>query len=96
MHHLRGRPRGTLVRRGVAAVLVASVGLAAAGCTGDDEPSSPAYSRGATSTLEPRPAAPEVRVTRVAGRLSRQDREALADRVGTVVAAYYEDAYLGG
>jgi hypothetical protein len=49
-----------------------------------------------TATPEPKPAAAKVRVTRVAGRLKPKDQEVLATKVGAVVTAYFEDAFLGG
>ncbi len=101
MHHPCARPRGALVRRSTAVVTTAVLTLSAAACTSDDGPaagqsSSPSASQGATATLEPRPAPAQVRVTRVAGWMRPQDREVLADNVGKVVTAYFEDAYLGG
>jgi hypothetical protein len=38
----------------------------------------------------------KVRVTRVAGRMRPKDQEVLADKVGSVVSAYFDDAFLGG
>ena len=38
----------------------------------------------------------KVRVTRVAGRMRPKDQEVLADKVGAVVSAYFDDAFLGG
>lgn len=99
MHELRAWPRGGPVRRASAA-LTAVLVLSATACTSDDDPaappSSPATSEDSAATLEPRPAPARVRVTRVAGRMRPQDREVLADNVGKVVSAYFDDAYLGG
>ncbi len=101
MHDPMARPRGTLVRRSAAALTAVLIALSAAACTGDDEPAaepspSASASEGATATLEPRPAPARVRVTRVAGRMRPQDRDVLADNVGKVVTAYFDDAFLGG
>lgn len=101
MHDPCARPRGALVRRSTAAVTTAVLALSAAGCTSDDGPAAtpsptPSASQGATATLEPRPAPAQVRVTRVSGWMRPKDREVLADNVGKVVTAYFEDAYLGG
>ena len=100
MHDPKASPRGTLVRRSAAALTATLLALATAACTGDDaplpRPSPPTVSEGATATIEPRPAPARVRVTRVAGRMRPQDRDVLADNVGKVVTAYFEDAYLGG
>lgn len=100
MHDPWAWPRAALVRRTTHVLIAAVLGLAATGCTGGDTPaptpSLPTVSESATATLEPPPAPALVRVTRVAGRMRPQDREVLADKVGKVVAAYFDDAYLGG
>lgn len=100
MHDPRVRSGETLVRRSAAALTAVLLALTAAGCTGDDGPRStpapPTPSEGSTATLEPRPAPARVRVTRVAGRMRPKDREVLADNVGKVVTAYFDDAFLGG
>jgi hypothetical protein len=73
--------------------------LAAAGCSGADEPSaeeSPTPSAESTATLEPAPVPARVRVTRVSGRMKQRDQEVLADNVGKVVTRYFDDAFLGG
>jgi hypothetical protein len=81
-------------------VTTAVLALSGAACTADDQPeATPTPTRtseGATATLEPRPAPARVRVTRVAGRMRPRDREVLADNVGKVVTAYFDDAFLGG
>jgi hypothetical protein len=101
VHDPLARPPGTLVRRSAAALTAMLLALSTAACTGDDEPAaepspSASTSQGATATLEPRPAPARVRVTRVAGRMRPKDRDVLADNVGKVVTAYFEDAFLGG
>lgn len=100
MHHPWARLRRALVRRSTAALAATVLTLSAAGCTSGDDPaatpSPPAASKGETATLEPRPAPAQVRVTRVAGRMRPQERDQLARRVGRVVAAYFDDAYVGG
>ena len=101
MHDPRVRSGETLVRRSAAALTAVLLALTAAGCTGDDDgprstPTPPTASEGSTATLEPRPAPARVRVTRVAGRMRPKDREVLADNVGKVVTAYFDDAFLGG
>lgn len=100
MHDRWARLRGALVRRVTAAVLVGVLTVSAAGCTADEGPAAevtpPPASPGETATLEPRPAPARVRVTRVAGRMRPQGREVLAAKVGRVVSAYFDDAYLGG
>jgi len=100
VHDPRVRSGETLVRRSAAALTVVLLALSATACTGDEGPRStpapPAASEGSTATLEPRPAPARVRVTRVAGRMRPKDREVLADNVGKVVTAYFDDAFLGG
>jgi hypothetical protein len=46
--------------------------------------------------LEPKPAPARIRVTRVAGHLAPKDRAVLERKVGKVVSAYFDDAFLGG
>jgi hypothetical protein len=101
--HDRARTRrGALVRRTAAACCAALLLLSTAACTGDEEPAPSAAeesvrpSEQGTATLEPRPAAARVRVTRLAGRMRARDQEVLADNVGKVVTRYFQDAYLAG
>lgn len=78
--------------------------VTAGACTSDEdapapqaEPSvSPSPSEGSDVTLDAEPAPFRVRVTRVAGRMKPEDREVLADNVGKVVSAYFDDAFLDG
>ncbi len=75
-----------------------------ASCTGDEPSGSPAArqspsaspTEGSTSTLEPKPAPARVRVTRVSGHLAAKDRTVLEHKVGRVVSAYFDDAFLAG
>lgn len=93
----RTDPSGHGARSRIAGVLV--VGLLLAGCTGDASWSGPGRELPPpepTVTLEPRPAPPVVRVTRVAGRLPARDRRALERNAGRVVTRWFDEAYLGG
>jgi hypothetical protein len=71
-------------------------------CTQDKEVAKPSVEVSAspteesTATLEARPVAARVRVTRVAGRMTPKDQDVLAAKVGAVVTAYFDDASLGG
>lgn len=101
MHDPTVRSGETLVRRSAVALTAVLLALTSTGCTGDEGPRStpapsPTASEGSTATLEPRPAPARVRVTRVAGRMRPKDRDVLADNVGKVVTAYFDDAFLGG
>lgn len=100
MHDPKVSPPRRLVRRTSATVTAVLLGLSATACTGDEAPRStpapPTASEGTTATLEPRPAPAQVRVTRVAGWMRPKDRDVLADNVGKVVSAYFDDAFLGG
>ena len=100
MHDPGTRSLRALVRRTTAAGTLVVLAVVGAGCTGADDPetapTTPTVSEGATATLEPRPAPARVRVTRVAGRMRPKDRDVLADNVGKVVSAYFDDAFLGG
>jgi hypothetical protein len=92
------------VRRAAATLLCALLVATASACTGDgDAPSthveesvSAGPTEESTATLEAKPAPLKVRVTRVAGRLKPKDQEVLAHKVGEVVSAYFDDAFLGG
>lgn len=100
MHNQAARTRRALVRRTLTTVTATLLAVSATACTGGGgqpaTPSAPTVSEGATATLEPRPAPARVRVTRVAGWMRPKDREVLADNVGKVVSAYFDDAFLGG
>ena len=82
----------------VTALLV--IGLLAAGCSGDDEPSStPSSSQ--TSLQDPDDAPtlsinPVVKLGKVVGRLTRSDRKRLEGVVSDVAVHWLEAAYLGG
>lgn len=86
------------------ALLVVALTLAgSAACTDGDKPSGapePTVTQSSTTSAtadEPPPAVePRIRVTRVSGKLREKDREVLADNVGKVVNAYFEDAFTGG
>lgn len=90
------------VRRAAASLLCGLLVATTSACTGDKEAATPSVEQSAspteesTATLEARPVAAKVRVTRVAGRLKPKDQEVLADKVGAVVTAYFDDAFLGG
>ena len=89
------------VRRVAATVLGGLIVLGATACTGDDTPDAepstrPTPTSQSTSTIEARPAPLKVRVTRVAGRMRPKDQEVLARKVGSVVSAYFDAAFLGG
>lgn len=99
------RPRAErLVRRAAAVVLCGLLVTTTAACTGDDptgtppvrQSPSPSPTEGSTSTLEPKPAPVRVRVTRVSGHLAPKDRTVLEHKVGRVVSAYFDDAFLSG
>ena len=90
--HLRRRP---VVAATLVAVLLGSV----AACTDQGQPDpapSPGLSTAPSTTVQARPAALQVQVARVAGRLDRQARAALERNVGAVVGRYFDDAFLGG
>lgn len=76
--------------------------VTAGACTGDSAPDGKeaprpdAASKGATTTLEPKPVPAKVRVTRVSGKLRPKAQEVLADNIGKVVTGYFDDAFLGG
>lgn len=91
------------VRRATAALLCGLLVVSAGACTSDEEAPaphaeapSPSPSEGSDVTLDAKPAPLKVRVTRVAGRMKPKDREVLADKVGSVVSAYFDDAFLDG
>ena len=90
------------VRRLAATMLCTLLVATTAACTGDEPAPSPAVEGSAgpteepTATLEAKPAPARVRVTRVAGRMKPKDQDVLADKVGAVVTAYFDDAFLGG
>ena len=90
------------VRRLAATLLCTLLAATTAACTGDEPAPSPAVEESATpteestSTMEAKPAPAKVRVTRVAGRMKPKDQDVLADKVGAVVTAYFDDAFLGG
>lgn len=100
--HRTGEPAGRAVRRTCAALsLLLAVTVSA--CTGDPAPegkdptpSPESASKGAPTTLEPKPVAAKVRVTRVSGRLRPKAQEVLADNIRKVVTGYFDDAFLGG
>lgn len=94
---------GQGVRRACATALCLLLAVTAASCTGDStpdgkEPAPPpdAASKGATTTLEPKPVPAKVRVTRVSGKLRPKAQEVLADNIEKVVTGYFADAFLGG
>ena len=98
MHRLRARPYA-------AALVALALAATTASCTGSDEPegapspapsSAPAESPATSDEPAPESVQPRVRVTRVSGRLKPKDQEVLADNVGKVVNAYFEDAFTGG
>ncbi|QNN51948.1 hypothetical protein [Nocardioides mesophilus] len=97
---IHGRRRGG-ARLLVGAVTLLTLGTAAA-CTGSSSgpeaqrTPTPRASTQPAATLAPRPAAAQVRVTRVSGTLRARDRKALEARVGKVVTTYFDDAFLGG
>ena len=89
----------------VAALVALTLAATTAACSGSDEPASdpapaassaPAESPSAAEEPAPQSVAPRTRVTRISGRLKPKDREVLADNVGKVVNAYFEDAFTGG
>jgi hypothetical protein len=85
---------GSLLR-----VLVAGLVLAAtAGCTGGSDDPSRTPGRGRSTTTAPGPPSVPVRaeVTHVAGKLGPGARRTLAAKVGRVVAAYSDAAFLSG
>jgi hypothetical protein len=90
----------SVARRGstvASMVLLLAVGTACTG--GAEEPAAtppPSRSTGSTATLDARPAPLDVRVTRVAGKLPKRARPVLERRLGKVVGAYFDDAFLGG
>lgn len=90
------------VRRTAGTLLCGLVVATMGACTSDKPaPAPPAEesatpSEESTATLEPKPAPAKVRVTRVAGRLKPKDQEVLARNIGSVVTAYFDDAFLGG
>lgn len=88
------------VRRAAASLLCGLLVATTSACT-DEPASAPSAAEstpteGSTSTLEPKPSPAKVRVTRVAGRLKQKDQDVLARKVGAVVTAYFDDAFLGG
>jgi hypothetical protein len=98
MHRLRARPYA-------AALVALTLAATTASCTGSDEPesapspapsSAPAESPATSDAPAPESVRPRVRVTRVSGTLEPKDQEVLADNVGKVVNAYFEDAFTGG
>jgi hypothetical protein len=85
-------------------LLCGLLAVAAGACTGGEDAPAPTVEDSASpsptaepsATVEAKPAPVKVRVTRVAGRMRPKDREVLADKVGSVVSAYFDDAFLGG
>lgn len=98
--------RRVSVRRSTAALLCVLLVATTAACSGGDPAPETAPSAATppaedpaeeTATPEALPAPPaRVRVTRVSGTLKEKDREVLADNIGKVVTAYFDDAFLGG
>jgi len=90
------------VRRTVATVAVGALIAGLTGCTGaEDEPRPtpsplPGASTGTAPTLDAKPVPMKIRVTRVSGRLKKSDRASLEKHAGRTVAAYFDDAFLGG
>lgn len=92
------------VRRAAATVLCGLLVATVGACTSDEEapeaageaPSSAGPTEEPTPTPTVEQAPLKVRVTRVAGRMKPRDQEVLADKVGSVVSAYFDDAFLGG
>lgn len=98
MHRFRARPYA-------AALVALALAATTASCTGSDEPegapspapsSAPAESPSTSAEPAPEQVAPRTRVTRVSGKLTSKDQDVLADNVGKVVNAYFEDAFTGG
>jgi hypothetical protein len=97
-------PRGTgRARRAAASLLCALLVTSASACTSDDAAPAPdveesvsASPTASTATVEAKPAPVKVRVTRVAGHLRPKGPDVLADKVGSVVSAYFAEAFLGG
>lgn len=86
------------------AALVCSVLLGAgAGCTNDDERTSPepvpepapSRSVGSAATLEAKPVPLTVRVTRVSGKFRKAQFAALERKVGKAISGYFDAAWLG-
>jgi hypothetical protein len=95
--HRTGRP----VRRAFASALCLLLAVTISACTGDSDPDGrspqpPPASKGAATTLEPKPVPATVRVTRVSGKLRPKAREVLADNIRKVVIGYFDDAFIGG
>lgn len=86
-----GRPARVLPAAGLALVLV----LGAGGCSGDDEPD-PAPAGQSTDQGETFEIETRTTLGRVAGRLSRADRQRLPDAVTEVVQRWFDAAYVGG
>jgi hypothetical protein len=92
------------VRRATAALIGGLLAVTASACTGGEDAPAPTVEESASpsptaepsATVEAQPAPVKVRVTRVAGRMRPKDQEVLADKVGAVVSAYFDDAFLGG
>jgi hypothetical protein len=89
-------------RRPLCRVLATTLLLVlSAGCTGgssDDEGRSlPRRSVGQQPTLEAKPVPMDVKVAKqVGGRLRREQRTGLERKVGRLLSAYFDDAFLGG
>lgn len=99
------QPRVTGRTRPIAAAFLCGLLVTTAGaCTAGGDAAPPAVEKSASvsatavpsATVEARPAPLNVRVTRVAGRMRPNDRAVLADKVGSVLATYFDDAFLGG
>ena len=89
------RPTGQVVA-GVSCVVLL---LGTTACSGDsDEPDaapSPSTSVDSARTLEAKPVPLKVKVTRVAGKLNKKQRENLEGTVGTAIRSYLDAAWLG-
>jgi hypothetical protein len=90
------------VRRVAAGAVCAVLLTGTAGCTSDSdtprpEPAPlPGASTGAAPTLDAKPVPMQVRVTRVAGKLSKPSRTSLEKNVGRTIGRYFDAAYLSG
>jgi hypothetical protein len=86
-------------RRVVAGFSCAVLLVAASACTDDPkEPEaapSPSTSVGSARTLEAKPVPLKIRVTRVAGKLSKKQRESLERSAGSAIRRYFDAAWLG-
>ena len=88
----------THVRRLAAPVSLLLLGLAAGGCSSDDQNDAPAPESSPTSSKEPAPREVRTQVTlsHVPGKLPGDDRKRVVHNVGAVVDHWFEKAYLGG